>query len=93
MATRLNESRDGIPRLALSLIDLRAHFEAQLRAVQRAEDAFLKCRTAGDRAAFAAATSALRIEIQIVSDNNRSIRTVIDQLDADARALESSVTS
>lgn len=93
MATRLNESGDGIPRLALTLIDLRAHFEAQLRAVQRAEEAFLKCRTAGDRAAFVTSTGALRNVIQIVSDNNRSIRAVIDQLDTDARALESSATS
>lgn len=78
---------DRITSLALAVIDLRAHFEAQLRAVGRAEEAVGKCRTVRSVAAFELATTALRHEIQIVSDNNRSVRTVIDQLDLDARDL------
>ncbi len=92
MPNQPTHTNQGNPRLALSLVDLRAHFEAQLRAVRRAEEALLKCRTAADRAAFDVSTSALRNQIQIVSDNNRSVRVVIDQLDADARALVFSAT-
>ena len=69
------------------MIDLRAHFEAQLRTVIRAEEALLKCRTADDDAAFQASAGALRGEVQIVSDNNRSVTAVIDQMDIDARDL------
>ena len=80
---------DGrIASLALAVIDLRAHFEAQLRMVARAEGSLVQCRTAGDPAAFESSAAALRREIQVVSDNNRSVRIVIDQMDADARDLE-----
>ena len=87
MGKRSTQIDDGIARLALGLIDLRAHFEAQLRTVVRAEEALLKCRTADDDAVFDASASALRGEVQIVSDNNRSVRAVIDQMDTDAREL------
>jgi hypothetical protein len=87
MPKQVTHTSAGIPKLALSLVDLRAHFEAQLRTVIRAEAALLKCRTAGDRASFDASTNALRDDIQIMSDNNRGVRTVIDQLDTDARTL------
>jgi hypothetical protein len=69
------------------VIDLRAHFEAQLRRVARAEEALVKCRAARDTAAFEASAAALRHEVQIVSDNNRSVRPVIDQMSVDAREL------
>jgi hypothetical protein len=76
-----------IASLALAVIDLRAHFEAQLRTVARAEQALVKCRSARDPAAFDSATASLRHEVQVVSDNNRSVRPAIDQMDADAREL------
>lgn len=87
MTKHSTQTDDRIARLALSLIDLRAHFEAQLRTVIRAEEALRKCRTANDDAAFNASVSALRGEVQIVSDNNRSVRTVIGHMDTDAREL------
>ena len=76
-----------IASLALAVIDLRAHFEAQLRTVARAEEALVKCRNATEPAAFDLSATALRGEIQVVSDNNRSVRAVIDQMDVDAREL------
>jgi hypothetical protein len=76
-----------IASLALSVIDLRAHFEAQLRAVDRTEEALVKCRTARGAAAFDSAAAALRGEVQVVSHNNRSVRPLIDQMDVDARDL------
>jgi hypothetical protein len=66
------------------VIDLRAHFAAQLRRVARAEDTLVKCRTARDAATFDVSAAALRSEVQVVSDNNRSVRSVIDQMDIDA---------
>ena len=76
-----------IASLALAVIDLRAHFEAQLRTVARAEEALVKCRTARDPATFTASATALRGAVQMVSENNRSARAVIDQMDADACEL------
>jgi hypothetical protein len=69
----------------LAVIDLRAHFEAQLRRIAHAEEALVKCRTAKDPVAFDLSATALRGEVQVVSDNNRSVRVVIDQMDLDAR--------
>jgi hypothetical protein len=86
--TRPSTQVDGrIASLALAVIDLRAHFEAQLRAVARAEEAVVQCGTARDRAAFDVSAASLRGEVQVVSDNNRSIRAVIDQMDVDSREL------
>jgi hypothetical protein len=73
--------------LALAVIDLRAHFEAQLRRVARAEEALVKCRTAKDSAAFDSSAAALRGQAQVVSENNRTVRAVIDQMVADTRDL------
>jgi hypothetical protein len=76
-----------VASLALAVVDLRAHFEAQLRAVARAEDALIKCRTATEPAVFEMSARTLSGEIQALSDNNRSVRAVIDQMAADAREL------
>ncbi len=73
--------------LALAVIDLRAHFEAQLRRIARVEDALAKCRAARDVAAFDSPAGALRGEVRVISDNNRGVRAVIDQMDLDAREL------
>ena len=73
--------------LALAVIDLRAHFEAQLRRIARAEEILVKCRAARDVAVFDSSAAALRGEVQVISDNNRSVRAVIDQMEVDAREL------
>jgi hypothetical protein len=86
MTKRAIGTDERIPRMTVSLIDLRAHFEAQLRTVIRAEQTLLRCRKTRDPAAFEASMNSLRHHIRIVSDNNRIIRGVIDQLDGDARA-------
>ena len=80
-----------IASLALAVVDLRAHFEAQLRTVARVEEALVKCRMAMDPAAFESSADALRGQVKVLSDNNRSggVGTVIEQLDADARDLQS----
>jgi hypothetical protein len=87
MARPSNEVDTRLASLALAVIDLRAHFEAQLRRVRRAEEALVKCRTAKDPRVFDSSAAALRGEIQVVSDNNRSVRAVIDQMDVDAQGL------
>jgi hypothetical protein len=75
-------------RLALCLIDLRAHFEAQLRTVTRAEQSLLKCRNASGAAAFDTAADTLRVEVQTVADNRRGAGELVEQIVADARALK-----
>jgi hypothetical protein len=87
MASYSSEINDGIARLALSLTDLRAHFEAQLRSVHRAEEHLLRCRTAHNGATFAKSRNALRERLQVVSDNNTSVRAVIEQVSADVSRL------
>jgi hypothetical protein len=80
---------EGVTRLALSLIDLRAHFEAQLRTVVRAEQYLRKCQSAKNAQTFAALVDALHRDVQILSDNNRNARIVLDQADVDVRVLKS----
>lgn len=45
----------------LRLTDLRAHFEAQLRTVRRAEECLLRCRGAQNAVAFDAAADTFAI--------------------------------
>jgi hypothetical protein len=87
MARHSTQFDGRIAALTLAVIDLRAHFEAQLRAVARAEDALRKCRAAKDPTGFDSSSTALRGEIETVSGNNRNVRAVIDQMDVDAREL------
>jgi hypothetical protein len=87
MASYSSEIDNRIARLALSLTDLRAHFEAQLRSVHRAEEQLVRCRTAHDGPTFAESKNALRERIQVVSDNNTSVRAVIEQVTADVSRL------
>jgi hypothetical protein len=87
MVKRSTQANGRIRSLALAVIDLRAHFEAQLRAVARAEEALVQCRTARNPTAFDSSANVLRGEVQVVSDNNRSVRGVIDQMYLDAREV------
>jgi hypothetical protein len=89
MAKPPTQADGRITSLALALIDLRADFEAQLRAVVRAEEALVRCRTAKDPGAFGASAKALRDEVQAIFDNNRSVRGVIEQMSVDAREVVS----
>jgi hypothetical protein len=76
-----------VAALGLSFTDLRAHFEAQLRAVTRAEQRLAECRDAIDQPSFDAAVHSLQAEVDLVSKNNRSIRAVIDSVDVTTRQL------
>src|SRR5687767_1495633 len=57
MAKRSRPTDDGTTKVLLTLIDLRAPFEAHLRTVVRAEETLLKCRGAHDAATFDAAAA------------------------------------
>src|SRR5687767_8059308 len=87
MTKRLRLTNDGMAKVALALIDLRAHFEAQLRTVVRAEQTLLQCRGAHDAATFDAAADTLRTELHAMADNRRSARQIVEQVVADARKL------
>jgi hypothetical protein len=87
MTSSSTEVDRRVAALALAVIDLRAHFEAQLRTVARAEEALIDCRTSVDPAALEVSAAALRDEVAVLSDNNQSVRAVIDQMALDARQL------
>lgn len=87
MARPSTQVESRLASLALAVIDLRAHFEAQLRRVARAEETLVRCRTAKDQSAFDSSVAALRGQLHVVSENNQSVRAVIDQMDDDARGL------
>ena len=86
MSKRLN-AEEATSRLALSALDLRAHFEAQLRTLIHVEQCLVKCRGTDEADTFAAAATALRQDMQVVLDNHRSIASVLDQAIADVRRL------
>jgi hypothetical protein len=73
--------------LDLSLVDLRAHFEAQLRTVKRAEQCLLRCRGAQDVAAFESAADAFREQLTIVAQNRKTIGNLLGQIGDDAGKL------
>jgi hypothetical protein len=87
MPNRSTQIDDELAGLALSLVDLRAHFEAQLRKVVRAEQCLAKCRSAHDAASFDTAAETLRRELQAVVDNRRSVGDLVEQVIAAARRL------
>jgi hypothetical protein len=87
MPKRPNWGDEQMVRLALSLIDLRAHFEAQLRSVNRAEQRLRRCQSTRGTAEFEGDVAALDRDLRVLSDNNRSARAVLDQTDADIHVL------
>jgi hypothetical protein len=89
MGKRPRPSADGISELALKLTDLRAHFEAQLRTVGRAEHFLAKCGRTPDAAAFAPVAAALRHEVREIAEHRRGIQSLLAQIIADAEALRS----
>jgi hypothetical protein len=87
MAKRSPKADDRTAPLALCLIDLRAHFEAQLRILARVEHALQKCRIAPDEATFAATAGILRSDIHAIADNRRNVGDLVEQISDAARAL------
>lgn len=87
MGQRSKQAEDQSMRLALSLVDLRAHFEAQLRTVAHAEQCLVKCRGAHDAVSFDAAANTLRAELQAVADNRDKVSDLVRQIVADAQRL------
>jgi hypothetical protein len=66
--------------LELRLTDLRAHFEAQLRTVKRAELCLQRCGGSGEAAAFEAAADGFRDQLMMVAENRKTIGTLLDQI-------------
>jgi hypothetical protein len=83
---RSSSQRQFIQRTAVSPRTLSSAYVARW-SVARAEEALVRCRNAKDSSAFDSSVTALRGEVEAVSDNNRSVRAVIDQMDDDAREL------
>ena len=70
MPNRSRQANDEIANLDLRLTDLRAHFEAQLRTVRRAEECLLRCRHAQDAVAFEAAADTFRDQCRAESQDD-----------------------
>jgi hypothetical protein len=87
MANRSRQANGGIAKLELSLVDLRAHFEAQLRTVKRAEECLLRCRGAQDPAAFNTAADTFRDQLTVVAQNRKTIGELLNQIVDDAGRL------
>jgi hypothetical protein len=81
------QAHDGIATLDLRLTDLRAHFEAQLRTVRRAEECLLRCRGAQEAVAFDAAADAFRDQLRVVAQNRKTIGALLSQVVNDAEKL------
>jgi hypothetical protein len=73
--------------IALSFVDLRAQYQAAMRMLEAAEKRLLKCRQPQNDAAFRGAVSALRKEVTALSNTNRSVREVLDEVARDADRL------
>jgi hypothetical protein len=87
MPTPSEQADDGIANLGLRLIDLRAHFEAQLRTVRRAEECLRRCRDAQDAVAFDAAADTVRDQLTVVAHNRETIGALLNQIVAEAEKL------
>ena len=73
--------------IALSFVDLRAQYQAAMRMLENAEKRLLKCRQPQDEATFRGYVSALREEVKALSNTNRSVREVLDEVSRDADRL------
>jgi len=87
MRNRSRQADPGAANLELSLIDLRAHFEAQLRTVNRAEECLLRCRGAQNAAAFDTAADTFRAQLTVVAQNRKTIGELLNQIVDDAGRL------
>ena len=87
MPNRSRQAGDEIANLDLRLTDLRAHFEAQLRTVRRAEECLLRCRRAQDAVAFEAAADTFRDQLTVVAQNRKTIGALLSQIVDEAEKL------
>ena len=71
----------------LRLTDLRAHFEAPLRTVRRAEECLLRCRGAHDGVSFDTAADGFRDQLTAVAENRKTIGVLLSQIVSDADKL------
>jgi hypothetical protein len=69
-----NPSVDAMTIMALNLVDLRAHFEAQLRAVGSADAMLERCRAARDSEALTESLGKFRQDLSRIVSNNASIQ-------------------
>jgi hypothetical protein len=76
---------DVLNAMAARVTDLRAEFEAQLRAVSRIEQHLQKTHTVTDES-WGALDDALRRSLGEMRVNNANIRDVLQELTRDARA-------
>jgi hypothetical protein len=76
-------AEQSMAMMALSFLDLRAQYQAALRRLESAERCLLKCRQPQDDDAFLRCASALREEVGVLSNTNRSVRDVLDQVARD----------
>jgi hypothetical protein len=67
-------------KLELSLTDLRAHFEAQLRTVRRAEQSLLQCRGAQNALTFHTAAEAFREQLKVVAENRQAMGILLGEI-------------
>ena len=87
MPNRSRQADECIAGLELSLTDLRAHFEAQLRTVRRAEQCLLRCRGARDTVPFDVAADGFRDQLTVVGENRKTIGALLSQIVDDAGKL------
>jgi hypothetical protein len=87
MPNRSRQADDGIANLDLRLTDLRAHFEAQIRTVRRAEECLLPCRGAQDAVAFDAAADTFRDQLTVVAQDRKTIGALLNQIVDDSEKL------
>lgn len=87
MPNRSRQGDDGIANLDLRLIDLRAHFEAQLRTVRRAEECLRQCRRARGSVAFDGAADAFRDQLTVIAKNRKTIGALLNRIVDEAENL------
>src|SRR5689334_24106639 len=87
MTNRSRQAGFTAAKLELSLTDLRAHFEAQLRTVRRAEHSLLQCRGAQNALTFHAAAEAFREQLKVVAENRQAVGILLAQIVDDAGTL------
>ena len=73
--------------IALGFVDLRAQYQAAMRMLEHAEKRLVKCRQPQDDAAFRGSVSALRAEVTALTNTNRSVREVLDEVARDTDRL------
>jgi hypothetical protein len=87
MPNRSRPADHTTARLELSLTDLLAHFEAQLRTVRRAEECLLQCRDAQNTDTFRTAADGFRQQLKVIGENRQTIGILLGQIVDDSGKL------